>query len=227
MNDQFPISFFSLVQVHLKLHAMTQSEKVLNYRSLLQKTLEQNPNDEKALIHLGALEFEYFHEHEKAISLLEKVLAINPKNVDAMFWLAMCYYYDYCEYDKSEKMLRKAISIAPDRADCLSLLAWVFGDLNKPLSEVIAYTQQALKFAPDWPMLRVQLATFLFEDGKIDEADQEMQKAHNFKKFPAEKVTNEVQRYYESVVTGRIWDKEELKTSHIAQRIQKAKMEKK
>lgn len=47
-------------------------EAVERYRSYLREKMQTNSEDINTLIHLGVLEFEYFHNHDQAIALLEK-----------------------------------------------------------------------------------------------------------------------------------------------------------
>jgi tetratricopeptide (TPR) repeat protein len=175
----------------------------INFREQLQNNLLKNPDDIKSLILLGALLFERFHEHENAITCLNKALIYDPNNVDAMFWLAMCFYHDFCEYDKAEDILKKALIINPMRSDCLSLIAYINWDKNKPLENSVAYLKKAIQYNPDWPMLHLELINLLFCLHKYKEARIELEAAIILLTQPVKTPNNEVERYYENVVTGR------------------------
>jgi len=199
------------------------SVEVENYRLELLKNLEKNPEDINALISLGILEFEYFHEPERARILLEKATAVDPLNVNAKFWLAQCLFNDFFEYEKAKKMLQEALELDPNNPKCLSLMAWIMRENNGPLKEAIEYVQKALAYAPDWPLLRYQLAGLFLDAGEPDAAAQEVKKAFQIYPLDPKKVTNEIERYYENVITGRIWKDMNKEFYYIIQRIQKAK----
>ena len=156
---------------------------IQNYRLKLQERLELNSTDIDALIALGALEFEHFRNDKQAIELLETAMKIDPKNIQAKFWLAMCLYYDCFEYAKAEKILQDALQLDPTRPECLSLMGQILRDLDKPVNETIQYVQKALSYAPDWPMLRYQLAGLYVDIGEINAAEQEVKKALEIPEF--------------------------------------------
>jgi len=175
------------------------------YYNRLKQDLQNNPQDVAALIQIGALEFEYFHRHNKAIDYLQQAINLNPKNIDARFWLAACLYHDFCEYEKAEHVLKEALQLAPNRADCLSLLASITWHSGSPLEQAISYLRKAVEAAPDWPLLRHKLATLLLELHQIEQAEQEIKKALALSQSPPKQTQNEVEYYYEYVVTGRAW----------------------
>jgi tetratricopeptide (TPR) repeat protein len=204
---------------------MFTNQDVENYRSRLNKHLEENPENIDALIQLGILEFECFHNHKKAVNFLEKAIELKPLDVNARFWLATCFYHDFCEFDKAKKLLVEVLKLDSNHPESLSLMAWIISNTYGPLNEAINYVQKALIYAPDWPMLRHQLAGLYVSIGKIKEAEQEVKRALEIPPLDPEKISNEVQRYYESVVTGRSWTNEEKKSSHVLERIQRAKLQ--
>jgi tetratricopeptide (TPR) repeat protein len=193
---------------------MTTFQNAKDYQNYLHEKLLLNPKDINALIQLGALEFEYFHETDKALAILETAIAIDPLNVDAKFWVAMCLYFDCFEYTKALDILIDALKLDPKRPDCLSLIGSIIREIDGPIEKAIEYVQKALIYAPDWPMLRCQLARLLLKVGKIRAAEEEAQKAFQMQPLDPEIIKNEVERYYESVVTGRYWpDLQKSRTS--------------
>jgi len=193
------------------------------YRSELQQRLQINPKDIEALIHLGVLEFEHFHKSELALSLLEKAVQMDPLNVDAKFWLGMSLLFDYFEYEKAESLWKEALLIDPKRADCLSMIAWSITDNNGPPHEAIKYAQQAVLFAPNWPSLRYELAELLFILNDIKGAEAELKEVMKIGPLDPLKIKNEIERYYETVVTGRSWDEKKKSSLSLFQRIREAK----
>lgn len=202
---------------------MSLNTDVQSYRSNLRKKLEKNPEDVDLLIHLGALEFECFNNTDEAMSLLKKAIQIAPFNPKAKFWLAMCFFYDYFQYSEAQKLLKEALELDPHQPECLSLMAWIIRDMDGPINEAIQYVQQALQYAPDWPLLRWQLASLFLLIKNVEAAENEVQKAFQINLLDQHKITNEVERYYETVVTGRGWTDIQKKFSDLLEWIQKAK----
>jgi len=197
-------------------------DEVDNFRSELQQRLEINPEDINALIHLGVLEFEHFHKSELALSLLEKAVQMDPLNVDAKFWLGMSLLFDYFEYEQAESLWKEALLIDPKRADCLSMIAWSITANKGSSHEAIKYAQQALSFAPHWPMIRCQLAELFLKLGQIERAEEEVKKAIDIPAIDDKEIVDEVQRYYECVVTGRLKD-EKIGYRYLLANIKEAK----
>jgi tetratricopeptide (TPR) repeat protein len=122
---------------------------VENYKLDLENIALSHPKNIDALIRLGVLEFEYFHNHEKA-------LQIEPSSVDARFWLAACLYYDFAEYEKAEPYVKEALQLDPDRPECLCLRASIIYGTHQPILTALQYVEKALHLAPNWPALRYQ-----------------------------------------------------------------------
>lgn len=202
---------------------MHVSPEVQSYQSSLQKRIEENEQDVEALISLGALEFEYFRNDEEAILLLEKAIHLDPLNIKAKFWLAMCLYYDCFAYSKAEKLLNEALQLDPNRPECLSLMAWIVRESKGPVNRAMEYVQKAIAYAPDWPMLRFQLARLFLSIGKFEAAEKEVQLAMQMPLLDPKDTSNDVERYYENVVTGRIWNDKKKAYDSILESIQKSK----
>src|SRR5437879_3594518 len=81
-----------------------RKELHVKYRSCLEEELKKNSMNVKALISLGVILWEPFHEEKKAIEYLEKAIQYDPNNVDARFWLAKCFFHDYCAYEKARQL---------------------------------------------------------------------------------------------------------------------------
>lgn len=178
-------------------------ELTRQYRSYLEKWLEQNPKDIQALTHLGMLCWEPFHEKKKAITYLEKAIQYDPKNIDARFWLAKCYYHDYCAYEKAIQIASEALQIDPSRADCLAFLAMVVEDTTQNWNEAIAYLKRAIQSKPNWPAPRFFLASLYLQTGDIVSAEEQIQKIQELSTQPFEKPKNGIEAYYEAIVTCR------------------------
>ena len=195
-----------------------QSGVSFYYNSLKEK-VKNNPRDIASLIQIGALDFEYFHRHQDAVDYLQRAINLDQENVDARFWLAACLYHDYCDYANAEKVLREALKLDPYRADCLSLLASVSWNTGKPLDIAVSYLKKAVEIAPDWPLLRHKLATLLLESNQIELAGLEIKKALSSATSLPKQTQNEVEYYYENVVTGRAWPNVEDEFRELSRRV--------
>ncbi len=204
---------------------MEKSKKteVDQYFESLRLILQNSPKNIAALTQIGVLEFEYYHEHKKAVDYLQKAIHFDPLNVEARFWLAACLYHDYSEYEGAEKVLREALEIDPHRPDCLSLLASIIWHAGRSLEIAINYLRTALENAPDWPLLRHKLATLLLELHQTDLAEQEVHKALSFVRSTPLSAKNEVENYYENTVTGRAWPNIKDEFSDLLERINQQK----
>lgn len=202
---------------------MTNNTEVKNYQNVLKRKLEENPNDVEVLIQLGVLDFEHFHESEKALDYLKKAVEIDPLHVKAKFWLARCLCYDFFEYDQANQVLYDALRLDPNNPECLILTAWIISENDGPAEQAIEFLKKALVNAPEWPMLRYHLAWLYLAIGDISAAEEEIVKAFQIPTLDPARITNEVERYYESTITGRSWDDEKKKSSHIVYRLNLAK----
>ena len=183
------------------------SEKFEMHRQYLSYLEEQFANDSKnihALIHLGVLSWEPFHQNEKAIEYLMKAITLDPQNTEARFWLATCYYHDFCAYEKSRKFLLEALQIDPNRAECLSLLACVVMDTSKDTNAAIEHLKKAIQIAPDWPMLRLLISEFYLKSCDVQHAQFHIDEAFKHQPLTAPP-KNFVEDYYEKIITGRSW----------------------
>ncbi len=195
------------------------------YFERLQKQLSYNPKDVKSLIDMGALQFLFFHDHEKALFYLNLAIECDPKSTEARFWLALCYYYDFCEYEKAKKTLEEALRLDPKRADCLSIMASLIWESDKDLNESIIYMKKSLQSAPDWPFSRHKLATLLLETGDVEKAEKEAEIGLVPMK-PTVQFANLLEKYYETVITGRGILDLHAEFSELLQKIEEAKQKK-
>jgi|GEM_PF-2325883 len=201
-------------------------EEVDNYRLQLEQKLEMDPKDVNSLVLLGVLAFEYYHESDHALSLFKQAILLDPLNVDVKFWLSMCLFYDYLFYEEAEKFVKEALIINSNDPRCLSLMARIIRDNDGSAEEGIDYVKKAILHSPDWPMLRYQLAEFFLSLGDIEKAELEFEKMMEMKSLDPHIIKNEVDKYYETIVTGRTWDKKKKSSSHLLQRILEAKQKK-
>jgi tetratricopeptide (TPR) repeat protein len=173
------------------------------YFHYLEKYIKADPKNIRYLIHLGVLSWEPFHKPEQAIAYLQEAIEYDPNNVEARFWLAKCYYHDFCAYDKAKKLLLEALQLNPHRADCLCILTSVIGDTTKNWDEAIGYLEEAIQYAPDWPILYLCLASLYLKINKIAAAELQVQRIEKLLPLPPLFPRNAIEDYYENIVTGR------------------------
>ena len=193
------------------------------YYAYLENEIEKDPMNVQALIHLGFLSWEPFHQEKKAIDYLKKAIEYDPNNVDARFWLAKCYYHDCCDYEEARRITLEALKIDPKRSDCLSLLAMIIEDTTEDWNEAICYLKKAIQYTPDWPELHFFLASQYLNIKDIKSAEFEIEKALELSNIHIEKPKNAIEKYYELIVTGRNRTSESITLELLKERIREAK----
>jgi hypothetical protein len=73
------------------------------------------------------------------------------------------------------------------------------------MNEAIVQVQRAVAVASDWPLLKFQLASMFLKVGEIEKAHNEMINAFISRQINPNSL-NEIQRYFEGVITGRSWE---------------------
>jgi tetratricopeptide (TPR) repeat protein len=179
-------------------------KETVDFYEVLRVNLLYDPTNLRNLILYGALQFVRFHQYRQAITTLKEALTQDESSMDARFWLGICYCHTN-DYSLALKIINAAIGIDPSRADCLSLKAYILWDEKKDIPNSIACLTEALFLAPFWPMLHVELISFLYTSGHYKEALQQIQTAQELTKLSPLKPNNPVEEYYEKWVTGRSW----------------------
>lgn len=198
-------------------------EVTKEYFYCLERKLKSSPTDAETLIRLGVLAWEPFHEQERAISYLQKALEIDPSSVDTRFWLAKCYYHDFCDYKNANRLLREALQIDPNRADCLCILTSVIEDTTKNLNEAIKLLEHAIQVKRDWPMLYICLIDLYLKVNNISAAQAQVLELEKLIPLPVLILPNAIERYYETIVTGRNYKNIKMKINEIKKEINKYK----
>lgn len=173
------------------------------YIRYLQGRLALNPMDVQALIHLGVLSWEPFHDEKKAIHYLQQAVACDPKNVEARFWMAKCYYHDFCDYAKAKAVLLEALDIDPSRSDCLSLLASISWTISNKIDKAIHYLELAVQYEPSWPFPQLFLGELYLKINQTEMAKKQVKKLQELARNPIKRPRNGVEDYYETLVTGK------------------------
>jgi Tfp pilus assembly protein PilF len=170
---------------------------------ILRVNLLYDPQKIKDLMLLGALLFSKCR-YRQAATHLKRVLEYDPTNIDARFWLGMCFTYTD-DLPSASRIIEEALKLDPHRADCLSLKASILWEKQKALAKSQLYFEKAIQFAPLWPLLHIELICIHISLGHFKEALEQIQIASELVQIPPRTPTNEAERCYEKMVTGRSW----------------------
>ncbi|MFC1854416.1 tetratricopeptide repeat protein [Candidatus Dependentiae bacterium] len=149
---------------------LCETEEDVARLETLQKLLEKDTKDVKALIELGFLYFDAFHEPEKAKNVLEKALKIEPENTKAMFWLAETLYHDFFDKETAVKLIKKAISLEPESALLHEFLSQILYERGKDPSKAFFHKNKAIELEPSWMKPRIDLCYLLLEVKRKEES---------------------------------------------------------
>lgn len=193
---------------------MDFSKDKWDFGESLKMRLLYDPNDESALVLLGALHFVGVNSCEEALFFLKKAIYTFPLNGDAKFWLGLCLYLHFSEYEQAEKIFSEVLSVDPSRVDCLSQMAYLMWDKEASFEKSLSYLKKATQISPDWPMLRLELIYLLINLGRFEEAEEEIKRGALLLNQKIKVPENPVEWYYENYITGRSWTnlKERLET---------------
>ena len=87
----------------------------------------------------------------------------------------------------------------------MSLKAYIIWDEKKALNESILYLKEALLVAPFWPMLHIELIYLFMNLGHFKEAQRQIEITAQLIQIPPKIPNNDVEEYYEKMITGRSW----------------------
>ena len=170
---------------------------------ILRVNLLYDPKRIKYLVLLGALLFSKCR-YRQAIIQLKRVLEYDPINTEVRFWLGMCFTHTD-DLSSASKIIDEALELDPHRADCLSLKATILWEEQGALEKSQVYFEEAIKFAPLWPLLHIELICIHISLSHFKEALEQIQIASELIQIPLKTPINEVERCYEKMVTGRSW----------------------
>jgi len=97
--------------ISTKASGLTQPTNLKEEKKIFEKTIEVNPENERAYIELG-LRYRNQGEYDKAEEMFKRAIEINPGNDWTYAELGWCYRRQG-KYDKVEEMLKEAIEINP------------------------------------------------------------------------------------------------------------------
>ena|SRR3990167_1028438 len=179
------------------------SDKDKSKLDQINSILRDNPSNLDILAEKGFLLFQA-HLDAEAIKTFELILKLNHKYIMAYVWLAELLLFHWADAQQAEIVLNEALKIESNRSDLYYLLANVFR-VNEEEEKYKYYLKKALEYEPDWINPRICLVEILIKEKKFELANEEIQK---LKKYLTNanliSPKNEMQAYYETLITGRI-----------------------
>ena len=123
----------------------------------LRQIIRMQPEDARALNHLGYMLADQTNRFEEALDLIERAIAISPDDpaiIDSLAWAQ----YKLGRYEDALANLRRAFSVFPDHevASHLGEVLWQMGE-QKKATEV---WEEALKSRPDSQLIKAVIERF-------------------------------------------------------------------
>jgi len=161
-----PDSYLAQQQFLLLKHARKLDSAFL----LLEKWVEDNPNDLGATLMLAMSHQEILHR-EKAVGYYENILKKAPKNVLVLNNLA--WLYQELGDKRAVETAEKALAVGEDKPEILDTAGWILIQ-NNQVNKGLIILQQAAVQAPHIAAIRVHLSEALVKAGRQDEAKKEL-----------------------------------------------------
>lgn len=169
--------------------------------SALDLILEKYPNNVPALLEKAFILFRN-QADGKAIELLNSIIAHDSSCIDAYVWLAELYVYHWADAEEAQKIVEQALSTGLLRADLYFLLACAY-EKQADAANRLKYVQKSVAMEPTWIAPRLNLIGMLIDQHDIANAQEQLTALkHHLISTVAPK--NEMQKYYETFITGRI-----------------------
>jgi len=168
-----------------KIIELSKNNNLVKIEALIEKQLNQDPNNIELLLRLAVLEVDPpFADPAKSIALLEKVLTIDKNNAIAALLIAYVNYY--CIAGIDEKLMSKLNSMHTDDSEINSMLkyvvSWFYMDRDPKMEE--QFLQKSINIYKGHVYNHVHLAKLYFKIGRNIEARDLIKKAlKNIKKI--------------------------------------------
>ena len=150
-------------------------DKYKNVIEVLQKVLDDNPNNADANYWIGSA-YQALEDFEKAESYLRKTIALSPEHEEAHNALGYLFADHGMNLDEAVKLIRKALKKSPANGAYLDSLGWAYfkqGKLNAALRQL----ERAVRYMPDSAEVQDHLGEVYLKKGLKKEAVSAWQKA--------------------------------------------------
>ena len=123
----------------------------------LRQIIRMQPEDARALNHLGYMLADQTNRFEEALDLIERAIAISPDDpaiIDSLAWAQ----YKLGRYEEALANLRRAFSVFPDHevASHLGEVLWQMGEHEKATK----VWEEALEARPDSQLIKAVIERF-------------------------------------------------------------------
>jgi tetratricopeptide (TPR) repeat protein len=112
----------------LELYGVTLRAKIGDFDgavAYLEKLLDESPEDDELLYHLGVVHAEADRDDE-AITYMQRALEKNPDNADAINFIGYTWAEQGTRLDEAEAYIERAIELRPDNGYIVDSLGWVY-----------------------------------------------------------------------------------------------------
>jgi tetratricopeptide (TPR) repeat protein len=139
---------------------------------VLQESIKAHPDDASLLLAVGTLRLMEGRTAE-AIKYLRDTLKVDPRQLDALNNLAMLLAEDPKTQGEAISFIDRALAIAGSSPELLDSKGWILLKSGK-YAEAQALFEEALALPPGDPRHRFHLALAFQQQGKLDEAKQNL-----------------------------------------------------
>ncbi len=144
-------------------------------RVILKRLIEQEPDNNEALIALGALLNSSRETAEDAMKFLIKAVKVNPRNPIAWGHLGESLLL-LKKFDRAEKYIRKALELAPEDANYWHRLGIVLDKAGRK-EEAIEALEKSIEIAPSEDTTWISLGLVYLRMKDSDKAIEAFEKA--------------------------------------------------
>ncbi|MGI8962340.1 MAG: tetratricopeptide repeat protein [Bryobacteraceae bacterium] len=139
-----------------------------------QTVLESDPNNVQAHINLISL-YGRAGDAAAAKQHFDAAIKLAPNRPDAWYDYGVLLFNQQ-KYDQAEQAFRRALAVNPNYAEAHNNLGAIY-EIERRTEEATAEFRAAIADRPDYPLARFHLARILVNQGKYDEAIQQLLRA--------------------------------------------------
>jgi len=160
--------------ISTKASGLTQPTNLKEEKKIFEKTIEVNPENERAYIELG-LRYRNQGEYDKAEEMFKRAIEINPGNEKTYSELGLCYRHQG-RHDKAKEMFKKIIEINPgNERGCIGLgLCYRHQGKHDRAEEMF---KRAIEINPGNDWTYAELGWYYRDQGKRDKAEEMFKRA--------------------------------------------------
>ncbi len=114
---------------------------------ILQKAVQQFPDDEKVRYYLGSL-YDRLGQVDKGLEQMEAILKVNPENVDALNYIGYTWTLKGIRLNDAEKLLKRALGLRPDNGYIQDSWGWYLF-IRGRVQEAVVELEKAAKLKPN------------------------------------------------------------------------------